>query len=279
MSLLLSVCLTGACLWADSPTAREERKKKDKEKEKEELERWVVIRCFNSGKRGGKNPIFSEKEMERSWELKAVMSCWENETISQKSEEVKMCNVKQRKTGIEQGNNVVSKRAWEQERTANKRGRHVWNGEWKPGNEWGCEREAATKREGKTEVSLALILSQLFLPYQASPDMGEKHVPTMHCGSFPSAWNEPLTPSYQLRGRLPVPVALHLWIQGQICVQSSADRKTHTHTQTYANTCMLQTQPSAIKSSKESRSHHCLHLCLSWQFRHVIRTNRTYKYA
>lgn len=136
------------------------------------------------------------------------------------------------------------------------------------------------KREGKTEVSLALILSQLFLPYQACPDMGEKHVPTMHCGSCPSAWNEPLTPSYQLRGRLPVPVAFHLWIQGKICMQSSADRKTHTHThtQTYANTCMLQTQPLAIKSSKESRSHHSLHLCLSWQFRHEIQTHTCKKF-
>lgn len=34
----------------------------------------------------------------------------------------------------------------------------------------GCK----TEREGKTEVSLALILSQFFLPYQASPGMGGK---------------------------------------------------------------------------------------------------------
>lgn len=54
--------------------------------------------------------------------------------------------------------------------------------------ETGCEKE-----RGK-DSGFTLILSQLFLPYQASPDMGGKHVPTMHCGSRPSAWNEPLTP-------------------------------------------------------------------------------------
>lgn len=140
----------------------------------------------------------------------------------------------------------------------------VRNGEWKPGNEWGCERlRKKREREGKTEVSLALILSQLFLPYQASPDMGEKHVPRMHCGSCPSAWNEPLTPSYQLRGRLPVPVAVQLWIQGKICVQSSADRKTQTYTNkhTYA-------PDSAIGNQKWSPGH--ITVCifrLSWQFR------------
>lgn len=106
------------------------------------------------------------------------------------------------------------------------------------------------KRGGKTEVSLTLILSQLFLPYQACPDMGGQHVPTMHCGFCPSAWNEPLTLSYQLRGRLPVPMALHLWIQGKICMQSSLSQ-THTRTQTnsvHNDMCKPQTPPWAIKS-------------------------------
>lgn len=47
--------------------------------------------------------------------------------------------------------------------------------------------------------------------------MGGKHVPTMHCGSRPFAWKEPLTLAYLLGGRLPVPVALHLWVQREIC--------------------------------------------------------------
>lgn len=106
--------------------------------------------------------------------------------------------------------------------------------------ERGCEKE-----RGKDRGSLALILSQLFLPYQARPGFGEKHVPTMHCGSCPSAWNEPLTPSYQLRGRLPVPVALHLWIQGQLCVQSSCK---HTQRHMYA-------PDSAISNQKLSPGH------------------------
>lgn len=118
------------------------------------------------------------------------------------------------------------------------------NGEWKHGNEWGCEQGRLWERVGKTEVSIALILSQLFLPYQASPDLGEKHVPTMHSGSCPSAWNEPLTPSYQLRGWLPVPVALHLCIQGKLVCRALS----HTQSNMHKDTCMPQTQPSAIWS-------------------------------
>ncbi len=60
-------------------------------------------------------------------------------------------------------------------------------------NEGVKERLRKRERKGQRFHSPWSFASSL-LPYQASPDMGEKHVPTMHCGSCPSAWNEPLSP-------------------------------------------------------------------------------------
>lgn len=74
------------------------------------------------------------------------------------------------------------------------------------------ERQTVKNREGERQrVSLTLILSQVFLSYQGTPDMGEKHVPTMHCDSSPSTWKEPLTLSAE---RLAVPVQVAVCLSG-----------------------------------------------------------------
>lgn len=112
MSLLSIVCLRGTCLWADSLTAREQWKKKAKEKEREVLRvgRWWGVSIV-----GKKIPFLErQKNGERVGGLKAVMSCWEHEMISQgreRSEEVQ-CKAAQ----TEHANSVISKRAWEQQR-------------------------------------------------------------------------------------------------------------------------------------------------------------------
>lgn len=155
------------------------------------------------------------RETLRTEDANEKMREWDDR--SGKWKEWKGPNVKQRKTGIVQENSGISNRALEQERTLTKSGKP-----WSFAN-----------------------LFFFFLPYQAGPDMGENHVPAMRCGCCPFSWKVPLT--YQLIGRLPVPVALQLWCSERFWCWAQQTEK-HINICTNRHACLrLNNQQSKVK--------------------------------
>lgn len=111
----------------------------------------------------------------------------------------------------------------------------------KAGGAWDCG-----KGEGRTNVSIALILDQLFLCYQESPDMGGKC--TFHAlWLVPMRWWVPPDPSYRLIFGLRARFACRALSQS------------HRHTKTYNTT---QAPPWTIQISWLQ---HTLQYCLGWQ--------------
>lgn len=87
-----------------------------------------------------------------------------------------------------------------------------------------CERDRLWKERFHSPWYLA---SSFFFPYRPLPDMAGKHACTL--AQVPLPGKIPLTLSSQLRGRLAVPMAPHLWIHRQIWSHTHTYEHTHSH--------------------------------------------------